>query len=54
MQAAQDLQIDARVSRTQFQYILEDADAEELPMDSKAGQKLGNCRSSAMWPAINK
>src|SRR4029077_12359396 len=27
MQAAQDLQIDARVSRTQYQYILQDADA---------------------------
>jgi hydrophobe/amphiphile efflux-1 (HAE1) family protein len=30
MQAAQDLQIDARVSRTQYQYILQDADAAEL------------------------
>src|SRR6202007_1762430 len=30
MQAAQDLQIDARVSRTQFQYILQDADAADL------------------------
>jgi len=30
LQAVQDLQIDNRVSRTQFQYTLEDADAEEL------------------------
>ncbi len=30
MQAVQDLQIDSRVSRTQYQYTLEDADAEEL------------------------
>ena len=30
MQAVQDLQIDSRVSRTQYQYILEDADADEL------------------------
>src|SRR5258708_27039203 len=30
IQAAQDLQIDARVSRTQFQYILQDADPAEL------------------------
>jgi hydrophobe/amphiphile efflux-1 (HAE1) family protein len=30
MQAVQDLQIDSRVSRTQYQYVLEDADASEL------------------------
>jgi hydrophobe/amphiphile efflux-1 (HAE1) family protein len=30
MQAAQDVQIDSRVSRTQYQYTLEDADASEL------------------------
>jgi multidrug efflux pump len=30
MQAVQDLQIDSRVSRTQYQYVLQDADAEEL------------------------
>ena len=30
MQAVQDLQIDSRVSRTQYQYILQDADANEL------------------------
>ena len=30
MQAVQDLQIDSRVSRTQYQYVLEDADAAEL------------------------
>jgi multidrug efflux pump len=42
MQAAQDLQIDARVSRTQFQYILEDANAEELGQwTPKLVQKLG-------------
>src|ERR1700726_2596799 len=42
MQAAQDLQIDARVSRTQFQYILQDADAAELgEWTPKLVQKLG-------------
>ena len=42
MQAAQDLQIDARVSRTQFQYILQDADAAELAQWApKLVQKLG-------------
>ncbi len=30
MQAVQDLQLDSRVSRTQYQYILQDADAAEL------------------------
>lgn len=30
MQAAQDVQIDSRVSRTQYQYTLQDADVEEL------------------------
>ena len=40
MQAAQDVQIDARVSRTQFQYTLQDADAAELaPVDAEAGAK---------------
>ncbi len=42
MQAAQDLQIDSRVSRTQFQYILQDADAAELgAWTAKLVQKLG-------------
>jgi multidrug efflux pump len=36
-QAAQDLQIDTRTSRTQYQYILEDSDATEL---AESGQKL--------------
>ena len=43
MQAAQDLQIDARVSRTQFQYILQDADAAELgEWTPKLVKKLGS------------
>ncbi|MEY2556555.1 MAG: multidrug efflux pump, partial [Verrucomicrobiota bacterium] len=43
MQAAQDLQIDARVSRTQYQYILQDADAAELGQwTPKLVQKLGS------------
>ena len=42
MQAAQDLQINARISRTQFQYILQDADAAELAdWTPKLVQKLG-------------
>jgi multidrug efflux pump subunit AcrB len=42
MQAAQDLQIDARTSRTQFQYILQDADAAELAeWTPKLVRKLG-------------
>ena len=42
MQTAQDLQIDARISRTQFQYILQDGDAAELAeWTPKLVQKLG-------------
>jgi multidrug efflux pump len=42
MQAAQDLQIDARVSRTQYQYLLQDADSAELAeWMPKLVQKLG-------------
>jgi hydrophobe/amphiphile efflux-1 (HAE1) family protein len=42
MQTAQDLQIDARISRTQFQYILQDADAAELAKwTPKLVKKLG-------------
>jgi multidrug efflux pump len=41
MQAAQDLQIDTRVSRTQYQYILEDTDSKELgEWSDKLLQKL--------------
>src|SRR5262249_5071466 len=42
MQAAQDLQIDARASRTQYQYVLQDADAAELAQwTPKLVQRLG-------------
>ena len=42
MQGAQDLQIDARVSRTQYQYVLQDADAAELAeWTPKLVRKLG-------------
>ncbi len=42
MQAVQDLQIDSRVSRTQYQYILQDADAAELgEWTPKLVKKLG-------------
>ncbi len=34
MQAVQDLQIDSRVSRTQYQYILQDADPDELAIEA--------------------
>ena len=42
LQAAQDLQIDSRVSRTQYQYILQDADGAELAAwTPKLVQRLG-------------
>ena len=46
MQAVQDLQIDAAVSRTQYQYTLQDADAAELAeWTPKLVQKLGQLRN---------
>ncbi len=39
MQAVQDVQIDSRVSRTQYQYTLQDADEAEL--SQWAGQAAG-------------
>jgi multidrug efflux pump len=41
LQAVQDLQIDSRVSRTQFQYTLEDADPDELA--EWAGKMVEKC-----------
>jgi multidrug efflux pump len=44
MQAVQDLQIDARVSRTQYQYVLEDTNSDELNQwVSKFLRELHNC-----------
>src|SRR5258708_1540687 len=45
MQAAQDVQIDSRVSRTQYQYTLQDADESELA--AWAPKLLGRLRASA-------
>jgi multidrug efflux pump subunit AcrB len=46
MQAAQDLQIDARVSRTQYQYLLQDADSAGSPCGCRSSCKnSGRCRN---------
>ena len=56
LQPVQDLQIDSRVSRTQFQYTLEDADPDELaqwaPQDARAS--CARCPSCATSPAISR
>ena len=51
----QDLQIDNRVSRTQYQYTLEDADRDELAnwAPQAARQACKRCRSCATSPAIS-
>ncbi len=51
---AQDLQIDTRISRTQYQYILEAIDPSELatwaPKLLAKMKEIPRCR---MWPAIS-
>ena len=49
MQAVQDVQIDSRVSRTQYQYTLQDADEAELArMGAEAAREAA--RSCPNWP----
>ena len=56
MQPVQDLTVEARVSRTQYQYSLEDPDAKELsewvPQAGRQARKP--CRSCATWPATSR
>ena len=54
MQPVQDLTIDTTVSRTQYQFMLEDANPDELAvMGAEAGRQVAsNCRSLKMSPAI--
>ena len=56
MQAVQDLSVEDRVSRTQFQYSLEAADPKELAHVGAAarGQAASLCRSCATWPPTSK
>ena len=56
MQPVQDLTVEDRVSRTQFQYSMEDADA-RLKLSTWSQNlldKLRNCRNCATWPAISR
>ena len=55
MQPVQDLTVEDRVSRTQFQYSLEDADAKELAVwVPRFMEKLQSLPSSATSPAISR
>ena len=56
LQSVQDLQIDSRVSRTQYQYTLEDANRDELAdwAPQVLEQARGRCRSCATWPATSR
>ena len=55
MQPVQDLTVEDRVSRTQYQYTLEDADAEEL--NTWAPKMVANsnpCRNCVTWQATSR
>ena len=54
MQPVQDLTVEDIVSRTQYQYSLEDPNADELSQlcEPVRRQAESTCRSSPMWPAI--
>ncbi len=56
MQPVQDLTVEDRVSRTQFQYTLEDADAQRVERRCRRNwwTSCALCRSCATWPAISK
>ena len=56
MQPVQDLTVEDRVSRTQYQYSMEDTDAQELSMWSQQLlDKLAfSDRNCATWPAISR
>jgi multidrug efflux pump len=50
MQPVQDLTVEDRVSRTQFQYTLEDPNADELtPTRPRCWPVYGSCRNWPMW-----
>ena len=56
MQPVQDLTVEDRVSRTQYQYTLEDADPERAaPLGAEAGRRAASdCPSCATSPAISR
>ena len=56
MQAVQDVQIDSRVSRTQYQYTLQDADEAELAewAPKLLAQTRAHCRNWPTWPATSR
>jgi multidrug efflux pump len=57
MQPVQDLTVEDRVSRTQYQYTLEDPDQNELNLWTKrcfVNKAEEACRSCAMWPPTSR
>ena len=56
MQPVQDLTVEDRVSRTQFQYTLEDPNADELNYVAAEvrGEAASSCRNCATWPATSR
>ena len=55
LQAAQDVNVGGRLSRTQFQYTLQDANLDELnEWAPRVLEKLSRCRSCATWPRTSR
>ena len=56
MQPVQDLTVETRVSRTQYQFSLEDPDAKELGewVPQAGGEAADAARSCATWPATSR
>ncbi len=56
MQPVQDITVDDRVSRTQYQYTLEDPDTDELNQwtDKFVAQLQQDRPSSKMWPPTSR
>ena len=56
MQPVQDLTVEDRVSRTQYQYSLEDPDAKELAEWAPRfiDEAASRCRNCAMWRATSR
>ncbi len=56
MQPVQDITVDDRVTRTQYQYTLEDPDTDELnDVDQQIhGAAAKSCRSLKMWPRTSR
>ncbi len=54
MQPVQDITVDDRVSRTQYQYTLEDPDVNELNQWTDIPVEVERCRNWKTWPPTSR